>query len=55
VVADQQWTTVQEEDHQNKELLDLSGQILALTKEVRALAGPGGATGQSPASEKPAE
>src|SRR4051794_26949387 len=39
VVADEQWRTVQEEDHQNKELLDLSRQILALTKEVRALAG----------------
>jgi len=37
VIADQQWTTVQEEDHQNDELLDLSRQILQLTKEVRAL------------------
>ena len=36
VVADQQWRTVQEEDQQNKELLDLSNQILALTKEVHA-------------------
>jgi len=35
VVADQQWRTVQEEDEQNQELLDLSNQILALTKEVR--------------------
>ena len=34
VVADQQWHTVQEEDTQNQELLDLSNQILALTKEV---------------------
>jgi uncharacterized membrane protein len=34
VVADQQWRTVQEEDQQNKELLELSRQILALTKEV---------------------
>jgi uncharacterized membrane protein len=34
VVADQQWRTVQEEDQQNLELLDLSNQILALTKEV---------------------
>jgi uncharacterized membrane protein len=34
VVADQQWRTVQEEDEQNEELLDLSNQILALTKEV---------------------
>ena len=37
VIADQQWTTVQEEDQQNNELLDLSRQILQLTKEVRAL------------------
>ena len=36
VVADQQWHTVQEEDQQNRELLDLSNQILALTKEVHA-------------------
>jgi uncharacterized membrane protein len=36
VVADQQWKTVQEEDTQNLELLDLSNQILALTKEVHA-------------------
>ncbi len=38
VIADQQWTTVQEEDRQNEELLDLSNQILTLTKEVRSLA-----------------
>jgi uncharacterized membrane protein len=36
VIADQQWTTVQEEDHQNRELLELSRQILELTKEVRS-------------------
>ena len=36
VVADQQWHTVQDEDEQNQELLDLSNQILALTKEVHA-------------------
>ncbi|HWG08337.1 MAG TPA: DUF1003 domain-containing protein [Solirubrobacteraceae bacterium] len=41
VIADQQWTTVKEEDKQNVELLDLSRQILALTKEVRSLAGRG--------------
>ena len=40
VVADQQWRTVEEEDEQNEELLDLSRQILWLTKEVRSLAGP---------------
>ena len=38
VIADQQWRTVQEADHQNQELLELSRQILALTKEVRDLA-----------------
>jgi len=36
VIADQQWKTVQEEDDQNRELLDLSHQILELTKEVHA-------------------
>jgi uncharacterized membrane protein len=41
VIADQRWTTVQEEDKQNEELLDLSKQILSLTKEVRSLAGRG--------------
>jgi uncharacterized membrane protein len=40
VIADQQWKTVQEEDKQNVELIHISKQILALTKEVRALAGP---------------
>jgi uncharacterized membrane protein len=53
VVADEQWRTVQEEDHQNKELIglsqaqenqntqliDVTAQILRLTKEVRSLAG----------------
>src|SRR4029079_3934038 len=37
VLADQEWRTVQEEDRQNVELLALSKQILALTKEVHAL------------------
>src|ERR1700746_2042365 len=36
VIADQQWRTVQEEDAQNRQLLGLSQQILALTKEIRA-------------------
>jgi uncharacterized membrane protein len=43
VIADQQWKTVQEEDRQNEQLLDLSKQILALTKEVRNLADQGAA------------
>ena len=36
VIADQQWQRVQLEDGQNRELLDLSNQILALTKDVHA-------------------
>src|SRR5262245_48654270 len=36
VLADAQWTTVQEEDKQNQQLIELSNQILALTKEVHA-------------------
>jgi uncharacterized membrane protein len=38
VVANLQWQTVQEEDKQNEQLLDLSNQILALTKAVHAYA-----------------
>jgi uncharacterized membrane protein len=38
VVADQQWQTVKEEDRQNVQLLDLSKQILDLTKAVHAYA-----------------
>ena len=34
VIANEQWQTVQEEDHQNKELLGLSSEILALVKDV---------------------
>jgi uncharacterized membrane protein len=34
VVADQQWQTVKEEDRQNQELLNLSNQILELTKAI---------------------
>jgi uncharacterized membrane protein len=36
VLANQQWGTVQDEDNQNKQLLELSHQILALTKAVHA-------------------
>jgi uncharacterized membrane protein len=36
VIADQQWQTVQNEERENQQLLDLSNQILALTKEVHA-------------------
>jgi uncharacterized membrane protein len=37
VVADQQWQTVREEDKQNQELLDLSNQILDLTKAIHSI------------------
>ncbi len=36
-VADLQWQTVQEEDKQNQELLDISRQILELTRAVHAV------------------
>jgi hypothetical protein len=36
VIANEQWKTVQEEDQQNRQLLDLSNQILELTKAVHA-------------------
>jgi hypothetical protein len=54
VIADEQWTTVQKEDKQNIELLDLSRQILALTKEVRALADPSTGRSRPSASIDPA-
>ena len=38
VIANQEWRTVQDEDTQNRELLDLSHQILELTKAVHAYA-----------------
>ena len=38
VLADHQWYMVQEEETQNRELLELSHQILELTKQVHAIA-----------------
>ena len=46
VIADQQWKTVQEEDRQNDELLDLSKQILSLTKEIRSVSGTSASVSQ---------
>jgi uncharacterized membrane protein len=50
VVANQQWNTVQEEDCQNEELLQLSREILALTRELHSKppAGPNGVASTSP-------
>jgi uncharacterized membrane protein len=53
VIADEQWKMVQVEDKQNEELLQISKQILSLTKEVRSLAGPGDGAGPSPLSKDP--
>jgi uncharacterized membrane protein len=53
VLANQQWSTVQEEDRQNEELLELSRQILELTKALHAEAavrGNGSATGETDAA-----
>jgi uncharacterized membrane protein len=43
VLADHQWQTVQEEDEQNRELLNLSNQILDLTKAIHTMAARAGA------------
>jgi uncharacterized membrane protein len=40
VIADQQWQTVKEEDHQNEQLLELSNQILELTKAIHEYTSP---------------
>ncbi len=37
LIADQQWQTVQDEDQQNQQLLELSRQILDLTKAIHAV------------------
>jgi uncharacterized membrane protein len=39
LIADQQWVTVQEEDGQNRQLLQLSNQILELTKAIHSYTG----------------
>jgi uncharacterized membrane protein len=51
VVADLQWRTVQEEDRQNVQLLDLSQQILELTKAVHAYARAREAADSGPAAD----
>jgi uncharacterized membrane protein len=53
VIANAQWATVQDEDKQNQQLLDLSRQILDLTKAVHTYAeranSAGGPTRGNPA------
>ena len=48
VVANLQWQTVQEEDKQNRQLLELSNQILELTKAIHTF------TDQQASKTKPA-
>jgi uncharacterized membrane protein len=55
VIADEQWKTVKEEDKQNVELIDLSKQILALTKEVRSFSAPSDAADRSSDSGRPGQ
>ena len=54
VIANEQWKMVQEEDHQNRDLLHLSNQILELTEAVHsyasAAAGRDRLTGPNPAT-----
>jgi len=45
VLADHQWQTVQEEENQNEELLNLSNQILELTRAIHALSSARSPTG----------
>ena len=55
VIADAQWKTVQEEDSQNRELLDLSQQILDLTKAVHAYAAAASGTPRQDGAPPPAQ
>jgi uncharacterized membrane protein len=48
VLADEQWKTVQEEDQQNRQLLDISNQILELTKAVHEFTAPTNAPNGTP-------
>ena len=50
VIADQQWQTVKEEDKQNEQLLDLSNQILELTRAIHEHTSPQASTGSGLAS-----
>jgi uncharacterized membrane protein len=55
VLADHQWQTVQEEDQQNQQLLDLSNQILELTRAIHQLAAAQSAPATHPAGSNGAE
>jgi uncharacterized membrane protein len=55
VIADEQWKTVKEEDKQNVQLIKLSEQILALTKEVRSFADPATPGSLTPRKKNPGD
>jgi len=55
VLADHQWQTVEEEDQQNQELLELSNQILELTKAIHQMAAAQSASGARPAGSEGAQ
>src|SRR2546421_3389366 len=44
ILADHQWKFVQTEEKQNEQLLQLSKQILDLTKAIHQMSAPGGGT-----------
>ena len=46
-LANHQWRLVQDEERQNEELLEISRQILELTKAIHAITSRGGAGGSS--------
>jgi uncharacterized membrane protein len=55
VLADHQWQTVQEEEQENEELLQLSNQILELTRAIHQMAAAQSASGAHPAGSNGAE
>jgi uncharacterized membrane protein len=55
VLADHQWQTVQEEEQENEELLQLSNQILELTKAIHQMAAAQSASGPHPAGSNGAQ
>jgi len=55
VLADHQWQTVQEEEQENEELLQLSNQILELTRAIHQMAAAQSAAGAHPAGSNGAQ
>jgi uncharacterized membrane protein len=55
VLADHQWQTVQEEDQQNQQLLQLSNQILDLTRAIHQMTAAQSTAGGHPAGPNRAQ